>query len=142
MLEGDLEAVLPSLLAEAHNAAGVGADLAMDFAAAAFHLDEGVRLSRDTGYVPGLVFGLGVGPPQPSLLAHIASMRRSAMERLTICEQVGDRWGCAGPLAILGNAALFAGGELAEARAWLEEAVPLYRELGDIGGLVTLTLTP
>jgi predicted ATPase/DNA-binding SARP family transcriptional activator len=142
MLEGDLDAVPTPLLAEAHNAAGVGADLAMDFAAAAFHLDEGVRLSRDAGYVPGLVFGLWGRAAAAFALGDVDSMRRSAIEGLTICEQAGDRWGCAGPLAILGNAALFAGGDLAEARARLEEAVPLFRELADIGGLVTLALTP
>jgi hypothetical protein len=130
------------LLAEVHIGAGVAADLAMDFSAAASHLDEAVRLSRHAGYAHGLVFGLWARAAVAFALNDVASMRRCAIEALTVCERVGDRWGQAGPLAILGNASLFAGGELSEARAWLEQALPLYRELDDVGGLVILTLTP
>jgi predicted ATPase len=142
MLEGDLDAVPRGLLAEVHNAAGLAADLAMDFSRAASHLDEAVRLSREARYVHGLVFGLWGRAAAAFALGDVASMRRYAVEGLEACEHMRDRWGQVGPLAILGNAALFAGGELPEARARLEEALPLYRELGDVGGLVTLTLTP
>ena len=142
MLEGDLEAVPADLLAEVHNAAGFAADLAMDFPAAASHLDEAIRLSREAGYAHGLVFGLWARAAAAFALGDVETMRRYAMEGLATCERVDDRWGRAGPLAILGNASLFAAGELPEARTWLEEALPLYRELGDVGGLVILTLAP
>jgi predicted ATPase len=142
MLKGDLEGVPPALLAEAHNAAGLGADLAMDFSAAVSHLEEAVRRAREAVYLPGLVFGLWGRAAAAFALGDVGSMRRSALEGLRACEQADDRWGRAGPLAILGNASLFAEGELTEARAWLEQALPLYRELADVGGLVVLTLTP
>ena len=142
MLEGDLEGVPLNLVAEAHNAAGFAAHLAVDFAAAATHLDEAARLSRKAGYMHGLVFGLWGRAVVALALGDLGATRRHGLEGLATCERAGDRWGRAGPLAILANASLFGGGDVSEARAWLEEARPLYRALGDVGGLVVLTLTP
>jgi tetratricopeptide (TPR) repeat protein len=68
-------------------------------------------------------------------------VKQSAREALEVCEEHGDRWGRAGPLSNLGFAALF-GGPPEQARAHFEEALPLYRELGDLCGLVMFTLAP
>ena len=69
-------------------------------------------------------------------------MRRNAVEALAVCDEHGERWGRAGPLATLGIATLLGGGSMVEARARLEEAVPLLRELGDRGSLVLMALAP
>ncbi len=68
-------------------------------------------------------------------------MRPYAAEALATCDRSGDRWGRAGPLTAIGFSFLF-GGSPDEARPWFEEALPLYRELGDLGNLVATTLTP
>jgi predicted ATPase/DNA-binding SARP family transcriptional activator len=142
MLEGDLEPVPPSLLAEVHIAACFAAVPAPDLPAAVSHADEAVRLSREGGYTHGLVTGLWAWTQVAFALGDLDSMRRCAIEALAICDRLGDRWGRAGPLTALGLASLVGGGSPEEARAWFEEALPLYRELGDLGDLVVMTLAP
>jgi predicted ATPase/DNA-binding SARP family transcriptional activator len=141
MLEGDLEDVPPSLLAVVHDAASFGADLGMDLPTAAAHADEAVRLARESGAAPALVVALWGRAQVAFAIGDLDSVRRFATEALEVCEEHGDRWGRAGPLAILGFASLF-GGEVPKARTQLEEALPLYRELGDVGSLIIMTLTP
>jgi predicted ATPase/DNA-binding SARP family transcriptional activator len=141
MLEGDLRDVPLSLLAEVHNAASFAADLVPDLPIAAFHADEAVRLSREGGYDHGLVVALWHRAQVDIAVGDLDSMRRRATDALEICDRHGDRWGRAGPLTALGFVSLF-GGSPGEARARFEEALPLFRELGDLSSLSSMTLGP
>lgn len=142
MLEGDVEGVPSGLLAEVHIAASYSAAIAApDFPAAVSHGDEAVRLAREAGSTHGLVIALWSRALVDLALGDLDSMRRNAIEALATCDQSGGRWGRAGPLTALGFASLY-GGSPAEARPWFEEALPLYRELGDLGNLVLTTLLP
>jgi len=141
MLEGDLEAVPPRLLAEVHSAAGFASDLAVDLPSATTHADEALRLAREGGSTESLIFALFGRAQVAVALGDLDSTRRYALEALAVCDERGERWGRAGPLATLGIAALLSGA-LEDARARLGEAVPLLRELGDLGSLVLMALTP
>ena len=141
MLKLDLRSVPPRLLAEVHIAASFAADLANDLPTALAHADEAVRLSRGAGDTHGLVDGLWCRCQVVLFLGDLDSLRRCGIEAVETCDRHGDRWGRAGPLTSMGFASLY-GGSPDEARAWLEEALPLYRELGDRGSLVIMTLTP
>ena len=141
MLEGDLGSVPPSLLAEVHIAAGFAANVANDLPAGAAHVEEAVRLARTADYTRGLVVALWGHAHIAFASGDLASMHRYATEALATCESVGERWQRARPLTALGYATLF-GGSPTEARALFDEALPLYRELGDLGSLVIMTLVP
>lgn len=142
MLQGDLEAVSPGLLAEVHIAACFAAVLVPDLAAAVSHAAEAVGLSREGNHPHGLVTALWAWTQVDFALGDFDSMRRHALEALATCERHGDRWGRAGPLTALGLVSLMGGGSPEEARARLEEALPIYHELGDLGNLVAMTLAP
>lgn len=141
MLEGDLGSVPPSLLAEVHIAACFAADLVPDAPAALAHAEEAERLAREAADTRGLVVALWGRAQVGFALGDLDAVRRCATEALDACERHGDRWLRAGPLTTLGWAALLDGSP-GRARAWLEEALPLYRELGDLGGIVLMTLVP
>ncbi|HSC90187.1 MAG TPA: BTAD domain-containing putative transcriptional regulator [Gaiellaceae bacterium] len=141
MLQGDLRSVPARLLAEVHIAAGFAANVANDLPTAAAHVEEAARLSRTADYTHGLVVALWGHAHIVFALGDLAAMRRYATEALAACDRAGDRRQRVRPLTALGYAALF-GGSPAEARTLFEEAVPLYRELGDFGGLVIMALVP
>jgi predicted ATPase/DNA-binding SARP family transcriptional activator len=141
MLEGDLEAVPPRQLAEVHAAAGFAATTANDLQTARFHFETALRLFGEDEFTRGLGFALWGRCNVALALGDLDAVKQSAREALEVCEEHGDRWGRAGPLSNLGFAALF-GGPPEQARAHFEEALPLYRELGDLCGLVMFTLAP
>ena len=141
MLEGDLGAVPPSLLAEVHIAAGFAANVANDLPPGAAHVEEAARLARSADYTRGLIVALWGHAHIVFASGELAAMRRYATEALAICDRAGERWQRARPLTALGYASLF-GSSPGEARALFEEALPLYRELGDPGSLVIMTLVP
>ena len=141
MLEGDLEAVPPRLLAEVHAAAGFAAITANDLQTARFQFETALRLFGGDEFTRGLSFALWGRCNVPLALGDLDAVQSSAHEALAVCDEHGDRWGRAAPLANLGFAALFSG-RPGEARAPFEEALPLLRELGDLGGLVVLALAP
>lgn len=112
-----------------------------DAPAALAHAEEAERLAREAADTRGLVVALWSRAQVGFALGDLEAVRRCATEALDTCERHGDRWLRAGPLTTLGWAALLDGSP-ERARAWLEEALPLYRELGDLGGIVLLTLVP
>jgi tetratricopeptide (TPR) repeat protein len=71
----------------------------------------------------------------------IAAVRANATEALEVERGLRHSWARARPLSSLGLAALTVGA-LDEAAARFEEAIPLYRELGDRAGLVITALLP
>ena len=141
LLDGCPASVPPDLLAELHIASAFAANLAIDLESAARHADEAARLFREAGSLHELAWALW-GRAHVALAAGDHDTGRScATEALQICDRIGDRWGRAGPLTILGFISLFGGAPQA-ALPCFEEALPLYRELGDRGGLVNMVLTP
>ena len=141
MLDVDVEAERPRLLAEAHNAAGFAAITANDLQSALFHFETALRLFGEDEFTRGLSFALWGRGNVSLALGDLDAVQRRAHEALAVCDEHGDRWGRAGPLANLGFAALFSG-RPGDARTHFEEALPLCRELGDLGGLVLLALAP
>jgi predicted ATPase/DNA-binding SARP family transcriptional activator len=141
MLEGDLEAVPPRLVAEVHAAAGFAATTANDLQTAHFHFETALRLFGEDEFTRGLGFALWGRCNVALALGDLDAVQRSAREALAVCDAHGDRWGRAAPLASLGFAALFSG-RPGEARTYFEEALPLYQELGDLGGVVLFALAP
>ncbi len=141
MLDGDVEAVPPSLLGEAHAAATIAALVAHDLRAGLAHAEDVVRLSHEGGDTRLLVLGLFMRSNVLLASGDLDGVQRSAHEALAVCDEHGDRWGRAGPLAILGFAALFSG-QPGEARMHFEDALPLYHELRDLGNLVLFALAP
>jgi predicted ATPase/DNA-binding SARP family transcriptional activator len=142
MLDGNLDAVPPDLLAEVHNAAAFAAAIARDLPASRQHCDDAVELARQGGSAQGIVFALWGLAQVAFFRGDMDAARRYASEALETCDRHGDRWGRARPLTTLGFVSLFGGGTPDEARALLEEALPFNRELGDVGNLAVMTLTP
>ncbi len=74
----------------------------------------------------------------PCRVGDIDTARARSQEALAICDEIGDRWNRAGPLATLSFVHFLGGGSLDEARRLAEEAFALYRELGDVFGQVAM----
>ena len=141
MLDGDLDGVDADLRAVVHGSATFSAILTGDVEAALGHSEAGVRLARESGSAQVLAYCLWSRANAFMTLGDLDSTRRDALEALATCDRIGDRWRRAGPLSTLGLVSLFRG-SLHEARACFEEAVPLFRELGEVGFHVVMALAP
>jgi predicted ATPase/DNA-binding SARP family transcriptional activator len=142
LLDGDLSGVAPDLVANACYAAAFAALLSGDIGASRLHAERSVHLARKSDRAETLtaaLFGLAQGC---LAIGDMSGVRRAAGEMLDVCDRGGLRWARAGALATLGAAELASGGSPDAVRALLEEARPLYRELGDVGSLVLMTLGP
>lgn len=142
ILEADLATVPAALRAEVHATAAFAAVTGGDWATGSKQAEEAVRLAREGDATHALVFTLLGLSNIAFATGEIESTRRFAKEALEECDRHGTRWNAAGPLTMLGFASLFGGGSLEDARSSFEQALPLYRELGDLGALVVMTLTP
>jgi tetratricopeptide (TPR) repeat protein len=137
MLQGGEDAPGP-LAAATHLCASFSATILSSPEEAQAHVDEAIRLYRDSGDQRGLVTGL-FGKGNVALrIGDFNTAIDCSQEALGLCDEIGDRWGRAGPLSVLSLVYLFGGGSLDDARRLAERAVALYRELDDTGSLVVM----
>ena len=141
MLEGSDAAPAP-LQAAAHLAVSMSATLLGEPDQAQLHVTDAVRLSRESDSRPGLITALFAAANVALQVGDLEGARANAAEALEICDVIGDRWGRAGPLAILGFVEYFSGGALDKGRRMAEESQALYRTMGDIVGQVALNPLP
>lgn len=138
MLRGD-EDVPGPLVAAAHLSASFSATILGSHEEAQTHIEEAIRLYRETGDRRGLVTAL-FGKGNVALrVGDFDTVKECSNEALAVCDESGDHWGRAGPLSMLGFAHFIGGGSLEEARRLAEEALTLYRELGDTGSQIVMT---
>ena len=57
---------------------------------------------------------------------------------LEVCDEIGYQWGRAGALGMMSFAHFFGGGSLDKARGLAEEAVDLYRQVGDVASQIVI----
>jgi predicted ATPase/DNA-binding SARP family transcriptional activator len=137
MLE-DAEQVPAPLLAAAHLCAAFGATIRGDQEESEAQVGEALRLYRESGDRRGTVTALFGRGSIALRIGDFDTVAKCSEEALALCDEIGDRWGKAGHLANLGFVHFMGGGSLDEARRLAEEALVLYRELGDIGSQVVM----
>ena len=137
MLE-DAEQAPAQLLAAAHLCAAFAATIRGGQEESEAHIDEAVRLYRESGDRPGLVTALFGRGSIALRIGDFDTVAKCSEEALALCDEIGDRWGKAGHLANLSFVHFIGGGSLDEARRLAEEALVLYRELGDVGSQVVM----
>ena len=126
------------LAAAAHQSASFGATILGSPVDAGGHIEEAIRLHRESGDNRGLVTAL-FGKGNIALrVGDLETAKECCSEALAICDRIQDRWGRAGPLSLLSLVSFFGAGSLDEARRLAEEAMSLYRELGDTGSLIVM----
>jgi predicted ATPase/DNA-binding winged helix-turn-helix (wHTH) protein len=141
MLAGDLTGAPPEHLAAAHQAASFAADLGNDPAAGYSHSDAAVSLARQSGSASMLVSALWGRANVAFAAGDIGRMRDDALASLEAAGELPDPSARAGALAALGYASMVTGAP-ADAARLFDEAIPLYRALGDGAGLVIMGLAP
>ncbi|MFO7547843.1 MAG: hypothetical protein R6X29_03060 [Acidimicrobiia bacterium] len=137
MLEGAADAT-PELQAWAHMAGTFAANVLGDPEAAELHSGEALRLLEGTGTVTARVMALFARAQWAFQIGNCREMAQLCRRALQICDDEGRTWDRAGPLSLLGIAVLFESWDLDQARRLVEDALPLHRRLGHIGGLTTI----
>jgi predicted ATPase/DNA-binding SARP family transcriptional activator len=137
MLEGAADAP-PELQAWAHMAGTFAANVLGDPEAAELHSGEALRLLEGTGTVTARVMALFARAQWAFQIGTYREMAQLCRRALQICDDEGRTWDRAGPLSLLGIAVLFESWDLDQARRLVEDALPLHRRLGHIGGLTTI----
>lgn len=122
------------LAAAAHTAASFGATILTDPETAIHHADTAIELYAETSDRRGLTTSLFGRANAALLVGDFDTLRHAGLECLRISDEIGFSWGRAGALSLLGFAQFFGGDSLSEARALAEEAVSVFRELGDVAG--------
>jgi predicted ATPase len=133
------EAVPSELAGAAHNAVSFGATiLAEDPNEAIEHAVRAVELHRKSSDQRGLVTALFGRANTALLVGDFDTMRETSREALTVCGEIEYTWGRAGTLGEMAFARFFGGGSLDEARKLAQEAVHLYRQVGDVAGQIVI----
>ena len=122
--------------ARALGAAGWLAHLHGDEGTAQTLLEDGVGLGRDSGEAGtvGLARDLVTLGEVNRALGDPASARALLEEAITLCQSLGDRWGLAYALSLLGRA-LRDQEEFEMGRSMIIPSIALWREVGDLWGL-------
>lgn len=141
LLEGS-ESAPAVLRADAYNCLSFAHTLSGRFEDAAAAGREAARLSTEAKDRGRLVTSLSYTAHAALSLGDPETMFGAAKSALEICEEISDRWRRVQPLTVLAFAEFFGTGNLYEARGLFEQALPIYRELGDLGSLVLMTLGP
>lgn len=137
MLEDAGRAPAP-LLAAAHLCAAFAATIRGSQEEAESHISEALRLYRESGDRPGLATALFGRGSIALRIGDFDTVAKCSEEALALCDEISERWGKAGHLANLSFVHFMGGGSLDEARRLAEEALALYRELGDVGSQVVM----
>lgn len=127
-----------SLVAAAHTALSFGATILVDPPTAIEHADRALALLTDDADRRGYATALFGRANAALMVGDFDTLRRTSLECLEVCDEIEYSWGKAGALAELSFADFFGGGSLADARALAEEAVPVFRDLGDIASQTVL----
>jgi predicted ATPase/DNA-binding SARP family transcriptional activator len=134
----DAEQAPAPLLAAAHSCAAFAATIRGSQEESEGHIHETVRLCRESGDRRGLVTALFGRGSIALRIGDFDTVARCSEEALDLCDEIGDRWGKAGHLSNSSFVHFMGGGSLDEARRLAEEALVLYRELGDVGSQVVM----
>ncbi len=140
MLEG-AEHAAPHLQAAARACVGFGAQLSGDFELAMSAMGDTMRLLHQSDDWKTMVWALQAQGTSAMFADDPAGAARAGAAILDICSDNNVTLPRAYGLGLLGQAEFFGGGDLEGARKYLEEAVTLFRAMGDesalcISGLV------
>jgi predicted ATPase/DNA-binding SARP family transcriptional activator len=127
-----------SQVAAAHTALSFSATILVDPPTAIEHADRAVALlaadDDRRGYATALFGRANVA----LMVGDFETLCRTSAQCLEVCDEIEYSWGKAGALAALSFAEFFGGGSLSRARALAEQAVPIFRNLGDIASQTVL----
>jgi predicted ATPase len=141
LLEGS-ESAPSAFRADAYNCLSFAHTLAGNSEDAIVAGREAARLSTEAEDQGRLVTSLSYTAHAALSLGDAETMFGAAGRALEVCEETSDRWRRVQPLTVLAFAEFFGTRNLEKARGLFEEALPIYRELGDLGSMVLMTLGP
>jgi non-specific serine/threonine protein kinase len=133
------EKVPDELAGAAHAAVSFGGTiLGTDPHEAIEHADRAVELQRNSSDGRGLATALFGRANAALMVGDFDTMRTTSREALRVCDEIGFLWGRAGSLGVMSFAHFFGGGSLDEAKSLAQEAVKLYRRVGDVASQIVI----